>query len=150
MIVQTVANVKHSTDGRALSGKHLQKIITKGTGVQRKFDSALGATVARDDDQQVRVIQFRDAASKPLVAGAKPALRSVATWLGIPIEELGSLDQSVSYLETRRKGRSVPGQRHKGILRHDKNVYRQTVLNAPVWEAGLTVTVRSSDGACCR
>ena len=72
--------------------------------MQRTFDTALGATVIRDDDQQVRAIQFRDAASNPLGGGAKSALRSVATWLGIPIEELGSLDQPVSYLEPVEQG----------------------------------------------
>lgn len=114
--------------------------------MQRTFDTALGATVIRDDDQQVRAIQFRDAASNPLGGGAKSALRSVAPRLGIPIEELGSLDQPVSYLEPVEQGVQFRDSDTKTFFDTTTYVYRQTVLNTPVWEAGLTVTVRSSDG----
>ena len=114
--------------------------------MQRIFDSRLHATITRDDSRQTRSIQFRDGASTRLSGGPKSVLRSVAAQLGIPMEELGSLDQPVSYLDPFEQGVQFRVSDTKKFFDTTTHVYRQTSLNTPVWEAGLTATVRHDDG----
>lgn len=124
--------------------------------MDRRLESDVNAKVTRDDDGTVRSILVDRDRPKP-IAGVEPDgpapvtgkshIRRMAGQLGIDLAELGELDRRANYLEPDRSGPSFHVADQKTFFDTTTHLYVQTWLGTPVWQAGITATVRNTDGA---
>jgi zinc metalloprotease ZmpB len=71
-------------------------------------------------------------------------VRSIADKLNIAPEAMRSLDQPVSYLDPKQQSVEYRLSEKKELFDSVTYAYYQTYLNAPVWTAGITVTVNQA------
>src|SRR5262245_34752382 len=111
-----------------------------------QYEPALMATVIRDDARRIRGInyldEFREMENLRGRAAAAAYFRSIAEVLGIRSDALGNLEQPVSYLDPRQQGMEYQFSHEKGSFDLATFVFCQTYLNTPVWQAGITVTLK--------
>jgi hypothetical protein len=110
------------------------------------YDPGLKATVTWDDTGRIRGILYFDKfhAMKNLRgrAAAEAYIRDIAENLKVASEAVRSLGRPVSYLEPREQGVEYRFSEEKVSFDSATYVYYQTYLNAPVWGAGITVTLK--------
>jgi hypothetical protein len=112
------------------------------------YDPGLNATVTRDDAGRVRGILYfdkhREIENLRGRAAAEAYIRDVAENLNIAPEAVRSIEQPVSYLDPREQGVEYRFSEEKVSFDTTTYVYCQTYLNAPVWGAGITVTLKQA------
>ncbi len=117
--------------------------------MRRVYVSDLNASVIRDGDK-IRSISFvNEYPEIPNAIGSglpKSFLRGMASKLGLDLGELSNLDQVESFEAPEKRGVEFRLSDEKTFFDTTTYVYRQTVLNIPVWSAGLTVTVKHDEG----
>lgn len=118
--------------------------------MERAYDPRLNATVTRDENQRIRSVKFEDRRSGDEQAQTrrepKSFLRSMASTLGIEIDELGELDRRESYHDPEEKGVRYHFSDRKTFFDTTTIVYHQTYHNTPVWNSGVTMTVQDDSG----
>jgi hypothetical protein len=115
--------------------------------VRTYYDPDLRATVTWDDDAgRVRGIlyfdKYREIENLRGRAAAEAYIRDIAGNLNVAPEALRNLEQSASYLDPREQGVEYRFSEEKVSFDTTTYVYYQTYLNAPVWGAGITVTLK--------
>ena len=119
--------------------------------MRRKREADLNANVTRDDEGTIRSAVF--AGNGPASAEgtdrgpAKTHVRRLAAELGIDIAELGELDREATHLEPDRSGHSFRLADEKTFFDSTTYLYAQTWRGTPVWQAGITATVRNTDNS---
>jgi hypothetical protein len=112
------------------------------------YDPVLKANVTLDDSGRIRGINHLGEYLKvENLSGREAAaayLRSIAGELKIAPATLRSLDQRVSYLDPRSQEIEYRLAEEKPLFDTVTYVYYQTYLNTPVWQAGVTVTVKEA------
>jgi hypothetical protein len=112
------------------------------------YDPGLQATVTWDDAGRVRGIlyfdKFREIENLRGRVAAEAYIRDIAGNLNVAPEALRSLEQSVSYVDPRQQGLEYRFSEEKVSFDSATYVYAQTYLNAPVWGAGITVTLKQA------
>jgi len=112
------------------------------------YDTGLKATVTWDDTGRIRGILYFDKfhAIEKLRgrAAAEAYIREIAENLHLPPEAVRSIDQPVSYVDPRQQGVEYRFSEEKVSFDSATYVYCQTYLNAPVWGAGITVTLKQA------
>jgi hypothetical protein len=112
------------------------------------YDPVLKATVTWDDTGRIRGILYFDKfhAMKKLRgrAAAEAYIREIAENLDLPPEAVRSIERPVSYLDPRQQGVEYRFSEEKVSFDSATYVYCQTYLNAPVWGAGITVTLKQA------
>ena len=110
------------------------------------YDSGLKATVTWDDAGRIRGIlyfdKYREMGSLRGRTAAEAYIRDIAGSFSVPPEALRSIDQPVSYLEPREQGVEYRFNEEKVSFDTVTYIYDQTYLNAPVWDAGIAVTIK--------
>jgi hypothetical protein len=111
------------------------------------YDPDLRATVTWDDDAgRVRGIlyfdKYREIENLRGRAAAEAYIRDIAGNLNVAPEALRNLEQPVSYLDPREQDVEYRFSEEKVSFDTTTYVYYQTYLNAPVWGAGITVTLK--------
>lgn len=109
------------------------------------YSSDLEATLALDDDERVRQIlhteqRWHSDSASPLAATIA-YLYQVASVFAIPEGQLSSLAQSVSFDEPRDQPMELRLAEEKRFFDSVTYGFYQTLLNVPVWQAGLSVTL---------
>lgn len=111
------------------------------------YSSELKAQVTIDNSDRVRQIlhteYFPSEATTPSKA-ASSYLREVSETLEIPKPQLEYLHQRVSYLDPRKQPVQYRLSDVKRFFDSSTIVYYQTIHNTPVWDGGLTVTVKDN------
>ena len=117
--------------------------------MRRIYDPDLKATLTLDKDH-VRAINFAEESPQPSRSAGKVApksyIRSLATTLMIPPEQLSNLDQQVTFSEPEKKDVEFRLSEEKTFFDTTTYVYRQTYLNTPIWSAGVTATIKTDAG----
>ena len=112
------------------------------------YDPGLNATVTWDDAGRVRGIlyfdKYREMENLRGRAAAEAYIRDVAKNLNIAPEAVRGIEQPVSYLDPREQGVEYRFSEEKVSFDTTTYVYCQTYLNAPVWGAGITVTLKQA------
>lgn len=118
--------------------------------MRRIHDFDLKASVIRDGNNKIRSIsflgEFPEITTTQGSGVPKSFLRSKASTLGLNLRELGNLDQRGSIGEVEKRGVEFRLSDEKTFFDTTTYVYRQTFLNTPIWNAGLTVTVKDDAG----
>ena len=116
--------------------------------MRKDYDPGLKATVTWDDAGRVRGIlyfdKYREIENLRGRAAAEAYIRDIAGNLNVAPEALRSLEQSVSYVDPRQQGMEYRFSEEKVSFDSATYVYAQTYLNAPVWGAGITVTLKQA------
>ena len=112
-----------------------------------KFDATLNAHLSLDGDK-VRAIDHRHAMwpspeHAPRTAAAA-YLRSMAPTLAMAPETLERVSQRVDYLNPRVQPIEYRLSEEKPLFDSTTYGYWQTIHNTPIWEAGVTVTVKQN------
>jgi zinc metalloprotease ZmpB len=114
--------------------------------MQKIYDPGLNATVTLDDSGRIRGIThtalYRDVEHLRGREAATAYVRSIAGALNIASEELRTLEQPVSYLDPQPRDAEYRFSEEKVLFDSATYAYFQTWLNTPVWEAGITVTIK--------
>ncbi len=110
------------------------------------YDQSLKARLTLDDDDRVRGINHVDEywhaeASNPRTA-AIDYLRGVSDRFDMVPIELAHAHQPVNFFEPDDRGTEVRHSHEKAMFDSTTEGFYQTHLNVPVWDAGLTVTVK--------
>jgi hypothetical protein len=112
------------------------------------YDASLRATVTVDDAQQIRTInhtdEYRETEHQTAREAATAYIRSIAERLRISPNELRGLDQRVSYVDPQPQDVEYRLSEEKLLFDTATYAFYQTFLNTPVWESGLTVTLKQS------
>ena len=114
--------------------------------MKKIYDPTLKASVTLDDAGHIRGINYLD--EYPEIKGfqgreaAMAYVRDVAGKLNVAPASLRNLDQPVSYVDPEEKDVEYRLSEEKTFFNLTTYAYYQTYLNTPVWEAGITVTVK--------
>lgn len=110
------------------------------------YDSNLKATITVDDDGEIRGIKHVDEYPESEHRSGREAaaayVSEIAEKLNISREELRSLNERVSYLDPQPRQVEYRLSEEKTQFDTTTFAYYQTYLNTPVWEAGLTTTIK--------
>ncbi len=110
------------------------------------YDPSLKATVTLDESGEIRGInhldEYREIEHRSGHEAATTYVRDIAGNLNIAPEALRSLEQRVSYLDPQPQDVEYRFSEEKAFFDSATYAYYQTYLNAPVWAAGVTVTVK--------
>ena len=114
--------------------------------MKRAYDASLRATVTLDEDGKIRAITYVDRLPEARHSKGRRAaeeyFREIAEKLSIPTRHLRNLDQLVSFTEPRERGIEYQFSEEKTFFDATTYAYYETYLNIPVWESGLTVTIK--------
>lgn len=110
------------------------------------FDPNLKAYLSLDDEENVRYINYTQeyvtTDEKSSLLATIGYLNQVADVLRIPADSLKNLNKRVSYLDPREQGIEYHLSEEKRFFDSITWGFYQTYLNVPIWQAGLTVTVK--------
>ncbi|HUR80164.1 MAG TPA: hypothetical protein VM733_05335 [Thermoanaerobaculia bacterium] len=118
--------------------------------MKTRFDEGLRAQLTVDDQEQVHHINHfeqlwepgeGEGAATPREA-AEAYVRSMSGVLNVPRERLAGMQESVSYVAPRTQDVQYRLAEEKTLFDSTTFGYVQTVNNVPVWDSGLTVTVK--------
>ncbi|MCX6877961.1 MAG: hypothetical protein NTW21_29720 [Verrucomicrobia bacterium] len=116
--------------------------------MRRIYDPSLKATVTLDDSGELRGInhldEYREIEHLRGRAAAAAYLRDIAGKLSIAPAAVRRLDQAVSYLDPQEQAVEYRFSEEKTLFDSATYVYYQTYLNAPVWAAGVTATIKQA------
>jgi zinc metalloprotease ZmpB len=118
--------------------------------MKTRFEEGLRAQLTVDDLEQVHQINHFEQLWEPgegETAGtpreaAEAYVRSMAGVLGVPEERLAGMQESVSYVAPRKQDVQYRLAEEKTLFDSTTFGFVQTVNNVPVWNSGLTVTVK--------
>jgi hypothetical protein len=112
------------------------------------YDPNLKATIRIDDADQIRGINHLDEYPEIEQRSGREAatayVRDIAKRLEITPEELRGLEQRVSYFDPHPQDVEYRFSEEKASFDTATYAFYQTYLNTPVWEAGITVTLKQS------
>jgi hypothetical protein len=110
------------------------------------FDPHLKAYVTTDDEEHVKYINYTQeywtSDEKAPILAAVAYVNHVAEVLQISREYLSNIHQRVSYLDPREQGIQYRLSEEKRLFDSVTLGFYQTYLDVPVWQAGLTVTLK--------
>ncbi|MFE2124539.1 hypothetical protein ACFW9U_28300 [Rhodococcus aetherivorans] len=114
--------------------------------MQEFYDARLKAHVLRDDANRLREIRhsqeyWESAEGNPLAA-AIDYVRAIASAYEVPTSELDNLRVRATHLDPREQDVKYRLSEERGSFDSVTVGFAQTVLNTPVWGAGLKVTVK--------
>jgi zinc metalloprotease ZmpB len=115
--------------------------------METEFNPQLRANVTRDDDGRVRHIlhtQYRATEAATPRRAAEAYVRDVAEMFQIPTEQLDRLHQHVDFLAPRPEPIEYRFHEVKRFFSTSTFAYYQTIDNTPVWDGGLTVSVKEA------
>ena len=112
------------------------------------YDPDLKAHLSLDEEETVRYIHHSQEywlsdSNSPRTA-AIDYLQRTADVFKIPAEQLNHLQQHVAFLEPREQGTDYRLSEEKRFFDSTTYGFYQTYLNVPVWQAGLSVTVKQN------
>ena len=114
--------------------------------MRRLFQRDLNATVTLDDAGRIRAIKYvgelPDISDLSGRAAAEHFVRTISATLSIPTEQLRGLRQRVSYLDPQERGVEFHLSDEKTFFESTTYSFYQTYLNIPVWQSGITVTIK--------
>jgi hypothetical protein len=110
------------------------------------FNPTLKANIFLDDTDRVRHIThsqeyFISDSSSALLASIE-YINKISGILRIPKQQISNLQQRVSYMEPADRGIEYHLSEEKQFFDSTTFGFYQTYLNVPVWQAGLSVTVK--------
>jgi zinc metalloprotease ZmpB len=110
------------------------------------FNPELKANLSLDDSQHVRQINhFQEYWStnqiNPVLV-ATDYFHQVADLIQVPRDQLRNMHQQVSFLEPMKQGIEYRKSEEKTFFDSTTIGFYQTYLNVPVWQAGLTTTIK--------
>jgi hypothetical protein len=109
-------------------------------------DATLKATVVLDDAGEVRAInhldEYREMHPRRGRDAAAAYVRDIAGNVNIAPAALRNLEQRVSYLDPRTQEVEYRLSEEKTFFDSTTYAYCQTLLNTPVWAAGVSATVK--------
>jgi len=114
--------------------------------MQTGYDAQLGATLIRDDADRIRAVThvdeypILDAASA--VGAALAYLRERTGGFALETDQLEGAAQRLSFLNPQPAGEEFRLREEKTIFDTTTVAFNQTFLNLPVWESGVTVTLK--------
>jgi zinc metalloprotease ZmpB len=112
------------------------------------YDPRLKATVRIDDADQIRGInhldEYREMEHLSGREAATAYVREIAQTLNIAPEELRGIEQPVSYFDPQPQNVEYRFSEEKPLFDTATYAFYQTYLNTPVWEAGITATLKQS------
>lgn len=112
------------------------------------YDASLKATISLDDADQIRAInhldEYREIEKHSGREAAAAYVRDIAERLKIAPEEVRGLEQPVSYFDPKPQGVEYRFSEEKSLFDSATYAFYQTYLNTPVWEAGITATLKQS------
>jgi hypothetical protein len=122
--------------------------------MHEQFEASLRAHVLRDQDDHLRAInhsqEYWESEEGSPLAAAIAYLRAMAPAYELPTGELDTLPARATHLDPRPQGVQfhLAGERQS----FDSTTFEfdQTVLNTPVWAAGLKVTVKQGPNRVVR
>lgn len=112
-----------------------------------EYDPGLKANLSLDDAGRVRSVNHTDeyweSDGDSALQVAVDYLRQVSDILQVPTAQMQDIQQQVSYLDPMEQGAEYRLSEQKPMFDATTVGFYQTYLNVPVWQAGLTVTVKS-------
>ncbi len=112
------------------------------------FNSDLKANLSIDDAQRIRQInhfqEYWASEKKTPILAAIDYFHQVAELLQIPKEQFRNMHQQVSFLEPMERGIEYRKSEEKTFFDSTTLGFYQTYLNVPVWQSGLTTTIKHS------
>jgi len=116
--------------------------------MRRTYDPTLKATVTLDEAGQVRGInhldEFREMENVRGREAAQAYIRDIAGSFNIAPDALRNLEQPISYFDPLSQNIEYRFSEEKALFDTVTYAYYQTYLNLPVWEAGITATVKQA------
>ncbi|MDH4327636.1 MAG: hypothetical protein OEV77_03865 [Nitrospira sp.] len=116
--------------------------------MQRTYDPTLKATVTLDDAGRVRGInhldEYREMENLRGREAAHAYVRDIAGTFEITPEALRQIEQPVSFLDPQTKPVEYRFSEEKSSFDGTTYSYYQTYLNTPVWESGITATLKQA------
>ncbi len=112
------------------------------------YDRTLNANLTVDAQNRVRGIrplEHKGSEARTARGAAIAFLRQTADTLKIAPGSLQHAEQRVSYLEPRDQGVEYRLSEEKPLFDSTTIGFYQTALNTPVWQAGMTVTVKGQN-----
>ena len=117
--------------------------------MKTRFDEGLRAQLTVDDLEQVRNINHFEQLWEPAEGeaatpreAAEAYVRSMAGVLNVPQIRLGRMQERASYVAPRQQEVQYKLDEEKTMFDSTTFGFVQTVNNVPVWNSGLTVTVK--------
>ena len=111
-----------------------------------QFDARLTAHILRDQDNRLRSIthsaEYWESEEGSPLAAAVDYLRSMGSDYEVPSGELDNLAVPVTHLDPRPQGVEYRLAEERQSFDSTTFGFDQTVLNTPVWSAGMQVTVK--------
>ncbi|TWF76646.1 hypothetical protein FHX44_112541 [Pseudonocardia hierapolitana] len=122
--------------------------------MQEQFDAGLKAHVIRDQDNRLRAIrhsqEYWESDEGSPLAAAIAYLRAMASAYEVPGGELDNLPVRATHLDPRTQGIEYRLAEERTSFDSTTFSFAQTVLNTPVWAAGLKVTVKQGPNRVVR
>jgi hypothetical protein len=122
--------------------------------MQEQYDARLKAHVVRDQDNRLRAIrhsqEYWDSEEGSPLAAAIEYLRALASEYEVPSGGLDNLAVRATHLDPRPQGVEFRLAEERQSFDSATFGFDQTVLNTPVWAAGLKVTVKQGPNRVVR
>jgi hypothetical protein len=115
--------------------------------MDNEFDAQLRANLTKDDDGRVRHIlhtRYRAGGASTPRGTAEEYARAVAETFEIPDSQLDQLHQRVDFLDPRPQEIEYRLHEVKRFFSTSTFAYYQTIDNTPVWDGGMTVSVKDA------
>ena len=122
--------------------------------MREQFDGRLNAHILRDQDNRLRSVthsaEYWESEEGSPLAAAVDYLRSMGSDYEVPTGELDNLALPVTHLDPRPQGVEYRLAEERQSFDSTTFGFDQTVLNTPVWSAGLKVTVKQGPNRVVR
>src|SRR6476660_3792045 len=119
-----------------------------------QFDARLNAHILRDQDNRLRSVthsaEYWESEEGSPLAAAVGYLRWMGSDYEVPGGELDNLALPVTHLDPRPQGVEYRLAEERQSFDSTTFGFDQTVLNTPVWSAGLKVTVKQGPNRVVR
>jgi hypothetical protein len=114
--------------------------------METQFDSELRAQLSLDEGRVRHILHthYKPVEAATARAAAEQYLRDVAGTFEIPAEQLARLHQQVDFLNPRPEPIEYRLQEVKRFFSASTYCYFQTIHNTPVWDGGMTVSVKDA------
>lgn len=122
--------------------------------MREQFDAGLKAHVLRDQDNRLRAIrhsqEYWESEEGSPLAAAIAYVREMAAAYEVPSSELDNLQVRAAHLDPKPQGVEYRLAEERQSFDSTTFGFAQTVLNTPVWAAGLKVTVKQGPNRVIR
>lgn len=112
------------------------------------YDSALKARVFRDESNRLcnvtHIDEYPEMAGNTAVQAAQDYLKAMTAEFAVAESSIGQASQPLSYLDPEPRGAEFRLRDQKLQFDTATVVFNQTYINLPVWEAGVTVTLKQA------